>query len=211
MTITVFGANGGIGRILVQIALDNNYKVNAYVRNKNKLKISHQNLTLIEGELNDYSKIKEVISNSDVVISTLGPSMKAGAKGSPVKDGHINIMKAMEAKKKTRFITIGTPSITFEKDKKSVATVLTPILARLFLPRASRETREIGKLIKSSPLDWTVVRFVKPVDEETTQNIVITYGEKKLDWKISRYNIAKFVFDQIKDDKYIRSMPIIGS
>ena len=62
-----------------------------------------------------------------------------------------------------------------------------------------------------SSLDWTVVRYHRPVDKDTTENVVVTYGETNIKMEISRHNIAKFVFDQIKDDKYIKSMPIIGS
>jgi uncharacterized protein YbjT (DUF2867 family) len=47
--IIIFGANGGIGRLLVKQALDNGYNVRAYVRNLSKLDLKHPNLVTMQG------------------------------------------------------------------------------------------------------------------------------------------------------------------
>lgn len=61
MTITVFGATGGIGRQAVIYALEKGFFVKAYVRNPKKLGIEHPNLSVIVGELNEYSKMRNAI------------------------------------------------------------------------------------------------------------------------------------------------------
>jgi putative NADH-flavin reductase len=76
MKITVFGASGAIGKLLMRQALDKGYNVRAYVRNPSMLDLKHQNLETIQGELHDYDKIKQAILQDDVVISTLGPPLK---------------------------------------------------------------------------------------------------------------------------------------
>jgi putative NADH-flavin reductase len=212
MTLAIFGASGAIGKLLVKKALDDGYKVKAYVRNLNKMDFSHPNLTVIKGELHEYEKIKNFIKNTDTVISALGPSMDRKATGTPVLDGHINIIKAMKHVNKSRFITLGTPSIKFERDKKSPTTVLSVILGKIFIPkRGLKEMRSLGDVVKSSNLDWTIVRILAPVNNDTSTNIKVTFGDKKIKWKISRKNIASFMLDQAKDSRYIKSMPIIGS
>lgn len=211
MTIAVFGASGAIGKLLVKKALNDGYKIKAYVRNPKKIDFSHPNLTVVKGELNEYERIKNFIKDTNTVLSTLGPSMDPKAKGNPVLDGHVNIIKAMENENKSRFITLATPSVKFEKDKKSLSTILTPILGRLFVPRAYKETVLIGNIVKSSTLNWTIVRIISPVNDDTSNHIKVTFGVKKIKWKISRKNIASFMLDQVKDSKYIKSMPIIGS
>ncbi|MCT4619589.1 MAG: NAD(P)H-binding protein [Marinisporobacter sp.] len=211
MTIAVFGASGAIGKLLVKKALNDGYKIKAYVRNPKKIDFSHPNLTVVEGELNEYEKIKTFIRDTDVVISTLGPSMDRNATGTPVLDGHINIIKAMKNENKSRFITLGTPSIKFEKDKKSLVSVLAPILGRLFVPNGYKEMVLLGNEVKYSNLNWTIVRILSPVNEDTSSDIKVTFGDKKIKWKISRKNIASFMLDQVKDSQYTKSMPIIGS
>ena len=98
-TITIFGGSGGIGKFLVKLALDEGYYVKAYLRNPNKITLSHPNLEVIKGELNDFQGIEKAISGSNAVVSTLGVSMKYTYEGFPILDGHKNIIKAMKGRK----------------------------------------------------------------------------------------------------------------
>ena len=122
MEITIFGASGGIGRLLVEQALDAGYMVKAYVRNPSKLELTHQNLEIIKGELSDFENIRTAIAGVDAVISTLGPPLKRNYKGWAILDAHINIVKAMEMEGVNRFITIATPSVNFNWDISSITT-----------------------------------------------------------------------------------------
>src|ERR1035437_5380166 len=162
MTITVFGASGAIGKLLVKKALEDGYVVKAYVRNPSKLDFNHQNLEVIKGELQDYENIKKTISGVDVVISTLGAPVARNYEGFPVLEGHKNIIRAMKSENVKRFITIATPSVKFDKDVPSLVTKLPTIIAKIFLPKAYKEIVEIGKAVSSSDLDWTIVRFIAP-------------------------------------------------
>ena len=119
-------------------------------------------------------------------------------------------MKAMELNGIKRFVTIGTPSIRFNKDHKSPYTVVAPFIGKKMYPNAIRETVSVGHVIKQSKPDWTVVRYMMPVDEETNE-AKVSYGQDKLGWKISRKNIAKYMLKEAIEGKHIQSMPIIGS
>jgi len=211
MTITVFGGSGGIGKFLVRQALDEGYYVKAYVRNTNKITISHPNLELIKGELDDFQGIKKAISGSNAVVSTLGAPMKYTYEGFPVLDGHKNIIKAMKEENVSRFITLATPSVKFEKDKTSIATVLPGILAGIIFPRAKKEIVQIGNVVTASNLDWTIVRILAPKDTPATKKVTVSFGDKKIKFAISREDIATFMLKQVKDSNYIHSMPIISS
>ena len=57
MKIIIFGASGGIGKFAVQHALEKGYEVKAFLRNPSKLTIKHDNLTIIQGEINNYNNI----------------------------------------------------------------------------------------------------------------------------------------------------------
>ena len=210
MKIAIFGGTGAIGKHLVQFALEDNHHVNIYVRDKAKVTIRHKNLSITEGTLDEFKKIIDFLRETDIVLSTLGSSMAKDYNEFPVLEGHINIMKAMELNDLKRFITIGTPSLTFDGDQKSVITTISPIMGHLIVPRAVRELKSIGHVIKQSALDWTVVRFMVPVNEETGQ-AKVSFGDKKLNWKISRKSIAAFILNEALENNYVRSMPIVGS
>lgn len=94
MKITVFGATGGTGKQLVEQALAAGYEVVAYARNPSKLNISHEHLTVVQGELSDQALIENAIKGSDAVLSTLGP--RGGSKNKPITQGMQNIIATMK-------------------------------------------------------------------------------------------------------------------
>ena len=192
MRITVFGASGAIGRLFVNLALKEGHQVHQYSRKKEGLPQS-ENARVFTGELTDYARIKEAISGTDAVVSFLGPALKRSYPGTPIATGHEHIIRAMKEKGVSRFITIATPAVRFEKDRTSVATVLPKVMARLFLPKPYQEIMAVGELTKSSGLDWTVVRFIAPVDGEPTGTVKVTFGDQKVGFKITRTDIAAFV------------------
>jgi putative NADH-flavin reductase len=71
--ITVFGATGETGKQVVEQALAAGYEVVAYARNPSKLNVSHEHLTVIQGELSDVALIETALKGADAVLSALGP------------------------------------------------------------------------------------------------------------------------------------------
>ena len=53
LRITVFGATGRMGHLLVGQALDAGHTVTAYARNPERLRIGHPNLSVLAGELDN--------------------------------------------------------------------------------------------------------------------------------------------------------------
>lgn len=211
MNITIFGASGAIGIKLTQQALEKGHHVKAFVRNPDKLKIAHPNLQIVKGELSDSAAIQNCVKGSDVVVSVLGPPLVRNYEGMPLADGHRNIIAAMKANGVKRFITLATPSVKFEEDQKSIATILPGIMAKLFFPKPYKEIVEIGDIVKNSDTDWTIVRIIAPNNKPATGNIKVSFGDKKLSFGISRDDIASFILTEAETGAYIRSMPIIGS
>ncbi len=211
MRIAVFGASGGIGKFVVRRALKQGYRVNAYVRNPSKLDITHANLNIIQGQLNEYNKIKQAIEGCDAVISVLGVPMKFTYKSMDTLNGTKNIVKAMCELKVSRIITWATPSVKFSKDKKSFITIVPSIMASIFLPKAKKEIIAIADLLQQNNLDWTIVRFMAPKNTAFTGEVKVGFGDTKTSFNISREDIAEFMLQQTTSLEYLYSMPIIGS
>lgn len=210
MKVAVFGAAGGIGKYAVQHALEKGYMVNAFARNPAKLTISHQNLNVCKGEINDFESVKEVINGCNAVIWCVGIPMKK-YEGTPSLDGHKILLKGMKECGIIRLIDWATPSVPFEKDKKSFITVMPGIMAGIALKQAKNEMIAIGELVSESGLDWTMVRFMAPKNTPYTGNVKVGYGDVNMSFAISREDIGAFMVEQVESRKYVRSMPIIGS
>lgn len=209
MNVLIFGATGGIGKWAVKHARERGYNVTVYVRNAAKIK--DETLHVVEGEITDYEKMKEAVRGQDAVVWTIGIPLKRDYEGTAATDGHVNLLKAMEETGVRRLVDWGTPSVKFDKDKKSFTTVVPGIAAGLLYTKAKKEMVDIGEMLKQSDLDWTLVRFIAPKDKPFTRKIKVSFGDKTINWIISRADIAYFMINQIEDMTYNKSMPIIGS
>lgn len=210
MKIVVFGAAGGIGKYAVQHALKKGYEVIAFLRDPAKLTIAHEKLVIRSGEISDEKSVREAINGCDAVVWCVGIPMKK-YEGTPSLNGHKVLLDAMQACGVTRLIDWATPSVPFEKDKKSFITVIPGILAGIALKQAKSEMVAIGELVSKSSLDWTMVRFMAPKNTPYTGKVKISFGDVKMSFNISREDIAAFMVEQIESKQYICSMPIIGS
>ena len=75
MKILVLGATGRTGRLFTHKALEEGHAVTAYVRSPDKalsLLGAHQNLTIVQGTLDDAERLAAASSGQDVMVSILG-------------------------------------------------------------------------------------------------------------------------------------------
>ncbi|MBD3917324.1 NAD(P)H-binding protein [Paenibacillus sp. PR3] len=211
MNITIFGASGAIGQLVTQLALENGDFVTAYIRSPKKISLKHPNLTLVQGELSNASTIERAVAEADVVISTLGPAsdMSRKLKGTPIADGHELIIRAMKKLNKKRLITLATPALQSDDDKKNISTILPGVLAKVFLPNGHAEMKKMEGVIKQSNLDWTVVRIINPNVKHKGQSYDYSFGDKSAKLSVSRENVAEFMYSAARNNRLIGKMPII--
>ncbi|WP_432197522.1 NAD(P)-dependent oxidoreductase [Streptomyces sp. bgisy027] len=212
MRVTVFGATGAIGRLAVQQLLDDGHQVTALVRTPAKLALTHQNLTVVTGQLTDGEPVRQALTGADAVISALGPSLKRSATGTPLTDGTRTVVQAMEAQKVTRFIGLATPSLADPRDKAHWKHKVLPVMARLMFPNALAELKGMTTAVTSSGLDYTIARITNPTNKPATGHIRSGFlGHDKVGSAMSRADIAAFLVAQLTDTRYRRAMPAISN
>lgn len=206
MKLLIIGGTGGTGKELIKQALEQGYNVTALVRNPEKVKITHQNLTLIKGDVLDFDKIQEVVAGQDAVLSALGHK-RFFIKTNILSEGTRNIIHAMEKHKVNRFICVTSLGINDSRFKLGLyytLFVIPFIIFFYFLDKAKQE-----KLIRSSSLNWTIVRPGQ-----------LTNGRKRGKYKhganvgnyiltkmISRADVAHFMLTQLSDTTYLKKTP----
>ncbi len=76
--ITILGATGFIGSALTQYLLEENYKVTAISRNKNKAEnLLGQDVKVYQWDYKDASKLADIFEQTDVVINLAGENIAA--------------------------------------------------------------------------------------------------------------------------------------
>jgi len=204
MRITLFGATGKTGTEIMKQALDKKIKVVAFVRNTDKIRIKDKKLSIVQGDVRKIREVKKAIQGSDAVISSLGTT--PGKK--PVcEEGTRNIISSMKKFNIDRLLVISAYGAS-ETKKNSLYTNL---LARVFLRRIMKDKDKMEKLIKKSKLKWTIVRPTILTNGKLTKK----YRKGiKLDLKgfkkVSRADVAYFILEEIRKNRYI-GKPVILS
>jgi putative NADH-flavin reductase len=208
MKVAVFGSTGNVGRLLVGQALAEGYDVIAYARNPSKLTITHDHLTVIQGELSDEAMIERMIAGVDAVISVMGPSGKS--EGTPITQGMRHIIAAMNKHGVRRLIALSTASSKDPNDKPGIKLKAMIALVKTATPDSYADIVGWSEVIRASNLDWTLVRVLLLNDRPKTGNVKTGYpGRDDLGTPVSRADLADFMLKQVEDTKYIRQAPII--
>lgn len=209
--LIVFGANGAIGKHLVQMALENGHSITAFVRRPDVLEMTHPNLQVLVGDITDKATLKQAIEGQDAVVSTLGPALSISRKveSLPISEAHQAIISVMEETAVKRFITLATPTIGSKEDLKQVVTILPSKMAKILYPTGYAEMKAIEKIILESLLDWTVVRIINPNVKTDGNGYAVTFGDTKGKMNVSRKNIAKCMLEAVSKNEWIGKMPIV--
>jgi hypothetical protein len=173
MNITIFGATGKTGIILLEKALLQGQHVTVYARNPSKISQNQEKLKLIKGELTDLSKIEEAVQDADAVISLLGPL--PGSKDLLVSVGMKNIIEAMGKKGIKRLIATATPSFKVPQDTFQFEFTFAVFVVKNLFRYSYENIVRIGNQIWESDLDWSMVRLPMLSDASRKGNIKIGY------------------------------------
>jgi putative NADH-flavin reductase len=207
MKITLFGATGRTGQKILKQALDKNHEITAYVRNPDKIKINHKNINIIEGELYQKEKLESAIKGSDVVMSALGP-----VKNSPkdiMQNTAREITDSMKKQNVKRLIWQTGAGVRDKDDEPSISRDIIRFIMKIISGSVLKDSEAAYNIIKSSGLDWTVVRvpMLKDGSKEGGYTANFTPPKPK---PLSREDVAEFMLKQCVDNDFIKKAPIIG-
>jgi len=210
MKIAVFGATGGTGKHVVEQALAAGYEVVAYTRNPSKFNITHEHLTVVQGELADQALIENAIQGANAVLSTLGP--RGSSKNKPITQGIQNIIAAMKKQGVRRLIITSTLSAKDPNDKPTLRTKAMVNLVKTTMHGAYEDIVNAAEAVRNSDLEWTIVRLTMLNNNPKSGKVKAGYvGDGKVDTWISRADIADFMLKQVENTEYLRQAPALSN
>jgi len=211
MKLSVFGATGPSGQLLVDKALAAGHEVTAFARTPTKLHARSDRLHVVSGELTDAASIDKAITGADAVISLLGPSGKS--KGTPIADGMRLIVAAMERHGVRRLIATATPSAKDPSDGAAWSFALAVRAIQALAGSAYQEIVATADVVRGSSLDWTLVRLPMLSNESAPRGVKAGYvGDPgiRLFW-ISRDALADFLLAQLLGRDWVQKSPVISN
>ncbi|MDQ3064917.1 MAG: NAD(P)H-binding protein [bacterium] len=206
MKIVVYGANGKVGRLVVQELLNAGHSVVAFVHGQSQFDENVQ-LKITRGDIYNAAGVYEAMNGCDAVISTLG------SWGTANKDiltvGMTNIIPAMKSQNIRRIISLTGHDARWSKDKINLTNRLTHPFLKLAIPKILKDGELHLQLLDQSGLDWTVLR--SPVmNERGDYKLYKLNTNRPLPWRtINRQSVAKAMLEIAETDSFITHAPFI--
>ena len=205
-TVTVLGANGRVGSQVVRLLLDRGYIVQAFVHGDANFE-SHQNLTVVQGDIYNVDSVRGAVTGSDAVVSALG------SWGTPGKDvlevGMINVIGAMQQFGVNRIVTLTGSEARLQGDSLLVIHRIAHTLASLFAGKILRDGERHIALLSESGLQWTTLR--SPVMNESGSTEFTLSQARPMPWQtIHRNAVATALVNMVDDKTYVSASPFIN-
>ncbi|WP_017302488.1 NAD(P)-dependent oxidoreductase [Nodosilinea nodulosa] len=205
MKLLIFGATGSIGRQVVAQALEQGHSVTAFVRSPAKLEVQHLDLRIVQGDVLDLPSVQQAVQGQDAVVCVLGSGQNLTS--TVRSQGTRNIVRAMEAAGVRRLIcqsTLGAGDSWGTLNFYWKYIMFGLVLRRVFADHQRQEDA-----VKSSPLDWTIVRPGAFTDGPRTGQYRHGFAgnDTTSQLKISRADVADFIVKQLGNDAYLHQTP----
>lgn len=202
--IAVLGANGGIGRQVVELALKEGHKVTAILRNPANMTLQHENLVIVKGDILDPESIAAHLENKDAVISAIGKnSVKQTTLYSQGSNNLIELLKNTNSK---RVFFISASGLEVNPTHSLLIRLLTRFVLQKILRHMYTDLRKMEEIVKQCGLEWTIMRPPQLTDKALTGNYRFEVNHFLLNaLKISRADLAHFILHNIGNQQIIKA------
>ena len=208
MKIVVFGANGGVGRQLVELALAKNYWVTAAVRNPTKVAVTHERLQVITCDVLDPTTIEPAIAGQDAVLCALGSDGRGPM--TLYSTGARNIVQRMQAHGVRRIVYLSNFGVLGEK-ARGLRQALLLFLASRFLHHTLADHRRALDEIRGCAPEWIISRPLPMSDGPSTGVYRVAIDDLPPNGtRIARDDVADFMLRQVTSDDYLHKLPSIA-
>ena len=207
MKVLLLGATGGTGREIVRRAVAEGHSVVALVRSILKAN-DLIGATLVEGDARDEAALASALEGCSGVISSLGTPMSPFSEVTLLSTATRSIVNVMTQKKIRRLVCI--TGLGAGDSRGHGGFVFDNFILPLLLRKVYEDKNRQEDVIRSSSLDWVLVRPMVLNDNPGKGAVQAQTDLSKIHGgSIARSDVAKFVVDQLTDDKWLHRSPLI--
>src|SRR6266487_1559057 len=201
MKLTIIAATGGVGRQLLEQALDAGHDVTTVVRNPRKLSREVHAVTT-DLTAPEPAALEAAIAGADAVLSGLGPHSNADA--GVASRGTRAIVAAMGATSVRRVVVVSAAPVSTVAspgrpnppnhdpgDGFFMRHLFTHVASAMF-GKVYADLAQMEDVLAGSGLDWTVVRPPQLTDKPFTGRYRTAYGQNiPGGWSVPRADVAQ--------------------
>ena len=201
--LSVFGASGRTGLMLIDIAVERGYAVTAFCRSESDRQFLPDNVACVVGDILNREHLDQAVAGADVVICAFGP--RDPYKDVFCADATGKIIESMKQHDVERLLCITNVLAGDCSKNRSRFIRAMARLGRLLRAAVAADRDEQERLVEESGLTWTIVKPSELMDENEKPRYV--HGEDLMIdaySRISRHHLSNFMLDHLEADKYPR-------
>ena len=152
MKIAILGANGNVGKVLVEEAILRGYEVLALVRDKSKANFK-EGVDVLEADVFDKGSLVQAFKGIEVVVSAYGP--KHGSESDLIAAAR-NLIDAAKEAKIERFLMVGGAGGLLVSEGVTLADAR--VLPAEWMPIVNAHIEAFKLFENEKELNWTILR-----------------------------------------------------
>jgi putative NADH-flavin reductase len=204
MHIAIFGANGSTGRQLTSQALAAGHEVVAVTRHPEQVP-ARPRLTVAAADVTNKAAVDAAVAGSDAVVSAVGvPYTRKPV--SVYSVGMASIIAAMENHGVRRLAVTSTAAVDPHyraSDSVFFTHVMEPLFMRLPGKTLYADNRRMEEVIRTSSLDWTIVRACWLFNAPAVSDYQVVAGTGMRGMFTARPDLAACLLAELTDGKHI--------
>ncbi|CAN5428782.1 SDR family oxidoreductase [soil metagenome] len=205
MKITVFGASGKVGKLIVEELLRQGHEVTAFIH-RTSMEPSHR-LKIIKGDIYGKKDVDAALSDCDAVISALS------SWGTPSMDilsaAMQNIIPAMKEKGIKRIVSLTGSGAKVPGEKSSLVDLVAKKLLKPFAGKVFEDGEKHIELLNSSALDWTIIRSPVMTSYGNPGSFKVSLDNPRLWATIHRQSVALSIAELASSNDFCKQAPFI--
>jgi len=202
VNILVLGANGQLGRALVVKLAGDGHRVRAFMRHPDT-NPGRPNVEPFHGDATDEIAVVAASRRQDAVVNTIGSGTIQ--KNAIESDATRVILRALARTGVKRYVAMSAGMVA------PVSFVFDNIIRPLLLDNLYREHRLVEELVRSSGLDWTIVRPPRLSNRPPRGYLEATTKRPRGPIILSRSDVADFIAKVLANDAYRHQAVFITS
>jgi putative NADH-flavin reductase len=202
MRLLVVGANGALGRQIVERAARTGHQVTALVRRADSM-AEYPDVRVLEGSVGEQlDVVASAIDGHDAVLSGLGNHtwLRGGQTITVMAAATANLVTAMEAQNVTRMVV---PLAWGAGASRSATSTPIRLITRGLMRDDFTDLDAAEQNVDTADLDWTVAYFGALTDGAASGQWTVNETLKRpRPLRISRADVADFLVSTVEHDRY---------
>ena len=207
MKLLIIGATGQICSAAVEAALGKGHEVTAFVRSPDRLGDVRERVRVVQGDLSDAAALAAAVPGHDAVISAVGASPDKAQLDIPAT-GMRALIAAMEGAEVRRLVGLAGGAVNVPGERKRLGSRIAEGIVKLFARHVVEAKQREFDVVRSSDLDWTMVRPPNVVSGPATGRVEI--GEVLHGFRVTSADVGAAMVELATSSAWLRQAPYVS-